>query len=237
MPYIKRTRKPLRRRRPTTMRRKRPMFRRRPRTNALMVRSRNIIPKRMFVKLPYSTEHLGFVTSSTIYSHQFRVNSIFDPDYTYTGHQPKGHDQYEGLYRSYRVHGVLVEAWSSTTSGSGTLAGQSSFISIYPHKSTTVPTSTVEVFESPDTKHRTFDATNPVYIKKYISCARVFGQRKSVYNTDVDYQALFGANPTNVAYVTVQVCNVDQSTSTGFFLRVKLTYYVELNDPLQLGQS
>lgn len=236
MPYTKRPIRRFRRKRLIrNFRRKRVI--RKPRSNAIVVRSRNIIPKRMFVKLPYSTEHLGFVTSSTIYSHQFRINSIYDPDYTYTGHQPKGHDQYEGLYRSYRVHGVLVEAWSSTTAGTGTLAGQSSFISIYPHKSTTVPTSTIEVFESPDTKHRTFDANNPVYIKKYVNCARVFGQRKSVYNSDIDYQALFGANPTNVAYATVQVCNVDQTTSTGFFLRVKLTYYVELCDPLQLGQS
>lgn len=33
----------------------------------------------------------------------FRMNSLYDPDYTGAGHQPYGYDQVSGLYQNYRV--------------------------------------------------------------------------------------------------------------------------------------
>jgi len=43
--------------------------------------------------------------------YKFRLNSIFDPDETSIGHQPRGHDQWSAMYQRYCVVGakVLVE--------------------------------------------------------------------------------------------------------------------------------
>jgi len=38
-----------------------------------------------------------------------RANSIFDPQYSVGGHQPRGHDQWALQYGQYLVHGLAYE--------------------------------------------------------------------------------------------------------------------------------
>lgn len=38
----------------------------------------------------------------------FRLNSLFDPDYTGVGHQPQWFDQYASVYKNYRVKGSKI---------------------------------------------------------------------------------------------------------------------------------
>jgi len=54
----------------------------------------------------------------------FRLNSLYDPDYTYTGHQPYGFDQLASLYYSYRVEGVRVRVTWSDPSRDGLYVAQ-----------------------------------------------------------------------------------------------------------------
>lgn len=66
------------------------------------------------MNLPYATTFLlipGGTTAAT--GHMFRLNSVYDPDYTATGHQPRGYDQWAALYAYYRVH---VATYSVTAS-------------------------------------------------------------------------------------------------------------------------
>lgn len=42
-------------------------------------------------------------TTGSIASAQWRMNSLYDPDYSYTGHQPYGYDQLSGMYAAYIV--------------------------------------------------------------------------------------------------------------------------------------
>lgn len=71
-----------------------------------------------------TTAHLRYVDvvsvnagSAAIASHVFRANSIFDPDFTSTGHQPLMRDEYALLYASYRVISskIKVTPVASTT--------------------------------------------------------------------------------------------------------------------------
>lgn len=41
---------------------------------------------------------------------QFRMNSLFDPDFTGTGHQPQWFDQLAAVYQRYRVLGAKITA-------------------------------------------------------------------------------------------------------------------------------
>lgn len=49
-----------------------------------------------------------------------RANSIFDPDYTGTGHQPISHDQWSQWYHHYTVVGSKCYVTANTTSGVST---------------------------------------------------------------------------------------------------------------------
>lgn len=42
--------------------------------------------------------------------YQFRMNSLFDPDYTGTGHQPQWFDQLAAVYATYRVYAAKITA-------------------------------------------------------------------------------------------------------------------------------
>lgn len=63
--------------------------------------------------LPYST--VINAPASTVTSaasgllHQYRVSSIYDPDYTAVGYQPYGHDQLAGVFQRYMVLKCDVE--------------------------------------------------------------------------------------------------------------------------------
>lgn len=65
-----------------------------------------------------STLVYPFVFSSSsatggVWSWQFRLNSLFDPDFTGTGAQPTGFDQWMALYDRYRVLATEID-WNLT---------------------------------------------------------------------------------------------------------------------------
>lgn len=64
---------------------------------------KNIVPDSKIVKLRY-VQQIGLDAGAGLASaHVFRANSIFDPDYSGTGHQPLGHDQWAVFYDHYNV--------------------------------------------------------------------------------------------------------------------------------------
>lgn len=98
-PYRRRgNRKPAYRRRKPVYKRK--MAYRKKYDNRLTNR---IQPNIAYVKMKYSTTITLDAASGSINSYQFRANSIFDPDFSGSGHQPSLHDLYQGLYQHYEV--------------------------------------------------------------------------------------------------------------------------------------
>lgn len=63
-------------------------------------------PDSVKVKLKY-VEKVPMSTMTTLgsWSYAFRLNSVFDPNFTGTGHQPNGFDQWAAFYGKYRVLG------------------------------------------------------------------------------------------------------------------------------------
>lgn len=81
-------------------------------------------PKTILTKLRYSDSIQLGITSGVLNYHVFRANSLFDPDYTGTGHQPMYFDQYAGIYLSYQVLGSKITVtWNTTTANELHLVG------------------------------------------------------------------------------------------------------------------
>jgi hypothetical protein len=57
--------------------------------------------------------------SGTLGTWQLRLNSMYDPDLTYTGHQPMGFDQVSANYSRYLVHKVKVTIQAHFTGNDG----------------------------------------------------------------------------------------------------------------------
>ena len=63
-------------------------------------------PNKIITKLRYAFNiSTGPLTNGVGFDYVFRMNSIFDPDFTSIGHQPLWHDQYANIYLNYRVLG------------------------------------------------------------------------------------------------------------------------------------
>lgn len=72
------------------------------------------------VKLRY-VDNFTFSSGIGIATHYtFRANGIYDPNYTGTGHQPMGFDQWNNFYSKWVVIGsrIKVTVWSNGTSAS-----------------------------------------------------------------------------------------------------------------------
>jgi hypothetical protein len=59
--------------------------------------------------LPYSEAYQMNMSLGAVASQNFRLNSVFDPDITGSGHQPRWFDQYSALYASYVVVASKIE--------------------------------------------------------------------------------------------------------------------------------
>lgn len=55
-------------------------------------------------------------TSGALAYQQYRVNSTFDPDYSYAGHQPMYRDTYAAIYSSYAVISCKIKVTIVNTS-------------------------------------------------------------------------------------------------------------------------
>lgn len=194
-------------------------------------------PTRYLTKLRYSQINaLSFGGAGQAYNYQFRLNSIFDPDLTGTGHQPLGHDEFAMLYNRYRVYGVSYTI---------TLSNQEAkhveiCIAHRPNTNTTTYFDTIR--ESTSTKHRitlgeegSGQANRSV--RGYAGVAATRGVSRREVQTDDNYQAAFGQNPVFTPTLVIYLSNQNTNETASVNMRVDLVYHVEVFDRKQLLQS
>lgn len=136
--------------------------------------------------------------TGTTAQYTFRANSMFDPDFTGTGHQPSYFDQYIASYERYRVVACTI-----TVSVINRSFTDPAMVAIFPV--TDVPTIT-SISQAAEIPRRKITGILPSYqtlpIKRTIkmSTAEQIGlfSPSTVY-TD-DYAALFNANPVVLWY-------------------------------------
>lgn len=209
---------------------------RRTRRANVAVSSSSPIPDRFITKMRYSSLHALVTGGAGPVTHQFRINSIYDPDLTGGGHQPLGHDQFQTLYLRYVVRGmsyVVTFTNQSTTDYAD--------IAIVFHPNTSMASAMSTALEStycrrgvvgPETGSR-----NVLIMKGYMSVAKIRGISRTKVNNENDYNALFGANPIITPCMTLYAENQNVAAAIQVNARVDLVYYVSLYDRIALSQS
>jgi len=178
-------------------------------------------------------------TVSGISTYQYRMNNIYDPNYTGVGHQPISHDQWAALYKNYIVYGFSAQVHfgvqHTAASGNGTMT-----VGIVPNMTSAMPLTDQDTFlEYSNSKSKilgTIDGAGcATFNTGYINIADLAGM-KGVVTDASQWGAAFGANPSNEAFLTLFALN-DDGVTGNVNARVLLNYYCWIYEPADLSES
>lgn len=171
--------------------------------------------------------------AGTLASHTFNMSSLYDPDYTATGHQPLGFDQIMPMYDHFVVIGSKLTA---TIAGSGGFSVPTAVcLNLDPDVSTA---STVEqAMEQNSSKYTILNGENRVKtITMNYSPKKFMGISKPMSSDKL--QGTISANPSDNAFCTIYAQAVDGSSDPGAIdIVVTIDYVAVFIEPITLAQS
>jgi len=167
---------------------------------------------------------------------RFRLNSIFDPNLTGTGHQPLGYDQYSTFYGRYRVTDVTMVFTGAMDPS----------VATYPCRMTIFADNNTNPYTDQQTGTEQNSATSslitsnsvPLKVVKRFNLARVAGVDKKSYADD-RFQSVFGTNPSEEIILHVLGTRADGSSADAGAIKYAVVLYmkVHLFDPLVVPGS
>lgn len=195
--------------------------------------SRNPLPQRMPIKFMYNdTFNIDCASGvQTVAAHMFRTNSLFDPDFTGTGHQPRGYDQIMTMYRNYTVIGFKAVVRFNYYSGPNMM------VLCHFSRDTTVKSGN-DYAESSYTRSKVLtDQRDTVSISCAINPNKFLGVTSPVGDTRV--VGTTGTDPSNVCYLHVACYSATtQATDPSeIACNIYITYTAILTLPDQPAQS
>lgn len=191
------------------------------------------IPDRIKVNLCYSDiiqVNPGLFRDTRI----FRGNSLYDPDYTGTGHQPLYFDQYMAMYSKYRVLGSRCKVTYINNQGSS-----STVLALVPSTEPVILTTYHGIREIPRAK-----ATAPIPVAARYpfsltssSTTRVMCGLSSAEQWDEDWSGTSTTNPTQLWYWLVYIQTADGLQNAIGQLQVDIIYDCVFYDKVWISSS
>lgn len=214
---------------------KRPRRRRYSRNTTKINRMGSGFPPSVLVPHTYVDSYKLSTTGSPAIAatQQFRMNSLYDPDYTNTGHQPYYFDQTAAMYSQYHVYACLVEIWAGTPT-----TGSSILVAIQPSISPSTPSDAQLGLERPNARCLVVDAGGATqYFKKFYRMSNVFGVSQREILEDDTFGANNSGNPTNPAYLNISAIGLDTTVEVVLNINVKLTLYAKWQKRIDQSES
>jgi len=194
-------------------------------------------PSTMYTRLSFAGQYALVCTAGAYQIQTFRANSLYDPDLTGSGIQPRYYDTLCGPnagtspYNRYRVHGAKITVKFINTNSSGTATGFGSIRARDPNATAwSASVITVDEFSTtPWTKWCMLgpngNDTSQKTLKMYVPVKRILSI-KDLRDSD-ESAAVYNANPTSQVYFDVGFNTLDGATTTTIQALVKITYYCE----------
>ncbi len=175
----------------------------------------------------------GSVNTAVVYS--FRLGSLFDPDYTGTGHQPYMYDQLTSVYNKYIVEEVewhvrfrqiaaspLTTLWcglSLITDTNVAASASGDTLNEIRERSTALTAPLAAVNNSSNFKSW----------RGKVSLRKLFGLSAAQYYGDQeDFAALYNANPSRQCFLELFLIDPDSGSSTTVEADVELVYHAKM---------
>lgn len=175
---------------------------------------------------------------ATLTKHQFRMNSLHDPDFTAaTTRQPRCYDQLvPTIYGRVRVNSVLVQLDVTPTAGTG---ANNSIIFGYQLNEFggTVINTTIDAHECIGVKTYSLNDTKRNRISFYVPCHKALGLSQIQYKTDPNTSHFSGGNPNTSAMLTIFIGSSNGLTTSSAQVDVTLIQYSVLFDRTTLPSS
>lgn len=195
-----------------------------------------VFKPRLFKKLTY-TQTATLTASSTGNSSGsaqiWRLNSLFDPDYTGVGHQPLWFDEIKALgYTNYLVHGCEVTLTFTDPSADGMYVAYGLDTPALDDPIASVFHDYLKEYPRTLVKYINNTGSQKVTDKFYVNCAKACNVSKIRYNTNPDYSSLTTGNPSKSPIIQC-VCgaiNPSNASTPTVQCTVKLRYWVEFFD-------
>lgn len=209
--------------------RKRRMFRRRRRYR----RTANLLPARFCTKLRYYYQgSIDPGAAGTVSANVFRANSVYDPDLTGAGNQPRGFDQLMNLYENFQVIGskVVCRYASRNASTYDVVAG----ISLRSNSS--AETQLVNYVEQKNCKSKMLASgasAAPCTIAMSYKPKKIFGTRA----LSQDYVGTASSDPTNCCYFHIFAAPIQSVDSDAIDFYLTIEYIVVFTRPADVTQS
>lgn len=190
-------------------------------------------PESMETRVNYSQTYAsGNIAYNGCDDYLFRLNSVYDPDYSGTGHQPMGRDEYTTLYSKYKVISTHVSVAYSYISPYGMVSA------IIPNGDVNPLTTLTKALEMPHTTMKICNGNCPdVKLSKTFSLPELCGVTRTRYMSDDIYGAVSSNNPPEDIILHVVTSSPGAPLSWNYTFTIKLTYRVIFYDPVPLGQS
>lgn len=194
----------------------------------------NILPKQMRQTLVYSqlVPLSSVVTPGLVTRYNFRMNGMFDPDASGTGHQPMGYDQLAALYVRWVVIGCKMTVTCTATDATY-YSGQFGVNVTDP-----LAGSPIDAASAIESMYSTYNivsqAAQPTTCRIGVDIAKYFGVKDIV-----DDDALTGsqaADPTRQVRGEIWVAS-DQAAVKPFMMTVKIEYDALFIEPRNITSS
>jgi hypothetical protein len=163
----------------------------------------------------------------------FNVNSLFDPEFTGTGHQPREFDTWASIYAKYRVLECLVEVDVRQRASHGIT------VCVVPSNSSTALTIGDYPQELPRAVRLgiTGSSQPPVRASIKIDPRAILGMTPAEFRGDDSTGALVTASPSQLVYLHVFAAQLDGTTVCDFEFTLRMRFRCEFYDRKTLAPS
>lgn len=164
----------------------------------------------------------------------FSGNSLYDPDVTGAGGQPVGFDEYGALYSRYNAYASKISVTIKPNSIPNGVAVTMYLVAVHSPSSLVLTGEAIEGMHKMKKSVYTNQSTARLTTTLFCKSKEVFPG----YNPrSSDFNALWTANPGARWYWHIVLLAQDSAAETIPYFDVRIEYYANLEEPIQLGRS
>lgn len=164
------------------------------------------------------------------YTYSYRLTDLYDPDYTGTGNQPVGFDQFTAIYSRFRVLSVSVKLQFQSMTPGGVVGA-------YPSVEPTLSAAQLSWPSQPLAESGLVSTNTPGQSFTWrIKPWDVYRISKSQYMMEADFAGTSAASPLRNVYLHTWIRGLGGSVSTAAVM-VRIAFEVEFYGPVPLSIS